>query len=197
MRNQIYVPPGVHVLPVSPLASDGLSGFQITGSAGPAVTLEWRASGTDPWTALTLPVTLAPGELRLTRTDTDSTYACLNGVYTDADGAPPGAGPTWATLTEYGRADQGDDSTIVSFQIPTEVGSGWYTSGLRAQTAGSPIALTAYPGTPASPGLIAVGQWASTTASVGQSSGYAYIVRLSNADLATVTAFQAELTPDV
>lgn len=202
MRNQIYVPPGVHVLPVSPLTDSGLSGFRIDTAAGPAVTLEWRAADPDPWLPLTLPVVLAPGLLRLTRTDESELYACLNGEYTAADGTPPGdsggggGGVTWAPLTEIQRADQGDDTTLISFEIPPEVNGGWYASGLRAVTGGSPLLFDAYPGSPSVPSLIAVGQWAATNGDVGQGSGYAFAARLGNADLGGVTGFEVELTPD-
>ncbi|MDR6330616.1 hypothetical protein [Deinococcus soli (ex Cha et al. 2016)] len=201
MRNQIYVPPGVHVLPISPLADNGLSGFQITGSSGPAVTLEWRAADPDPWLPLTLPVTLAPGLLRLTRTDESEVYACLNGEYTAADGTPPGdsggggGGVTWAPLTEIQRTDQGDGTVLVSFEIPAAATETAYVSALRGVTGGAPLLFEAYPGTPSAPGLIAVGQWAATNGDVGQGSGYALAARVDQADLGGVTSFEAELTP--
>ncbi len=198
MRNQLFVPPGVHVLPISPLADNGLSGFQITGSSGSAVTLEWRATPNDPWLPLTLPVTLAPGLLRLTRADESEVYACLNGEYTAADGTPPGdsgGGVTWETLTEIQRTEQGDGSTLVSFEIPAAATETAYISALRGVTGGAPLLFQAYPGTPSAPGLIAVGQWAATNGDVGQGSGYALAARVDQADLGGVTSFEAELTP--
>lgn len=202
MRNQIYVPPGVHVLPVSPLVDNGLSGFRIDTAAGPSVTLEWRATPSDPWLPLTLPVTLAPGLLRLTRVDESEVYACLNGEYTAADGTPPGdsgggggGGATWETLTEIQRTDQGDGTVLVSFEIPAAATETAYVSALRGVTGGAPLLFQAYPGTPSAPGLIAVGQWAATNGDVGQGSGYALAARVDQADLMTVTSFEAELTP--
>ncbi len=197
MRNQIYLPSAmVLVLPVDALADNGLSGFRVTSQSGPPVTLEWSADGTD-WTPLDLPVTLAPGLLRLSRSSTAPLASCLNGEYTTADGNPPGGppAPTWEALTELQRTDLGDGTTLVSFTIPADINVTADATGLRGVTGTSPVLFALSLSTPPTPAALPVGEWASTNADVGQGSGYAFIARVQTADLATITAFELQHTP--
>lgn len=109
---------------------------------------------------------------------------------------PAGGSGSWEAMAAYAQFDQGDGTTIVSLEIPPDINVTAYATGLRAVLGRGPLVFDQYTDVPSGPGGLPLGHWGSIRQDVGQPAGaWAYIVRMTNEDVADLLHFELQHTP--